>query len=491
MSQRNARTHFGTQLQSSRAGWLLGAVAGLAVCMSNSQGLAQEQPVAFTGAKIITISGEEIERGILVIHKGKITGVGSEAAMTIPADIKKVDVSGKVIMPGLVDTHSHIGGVAGADGSGPIQPSVRVLDSLNPFDQGFRRAVAGGLTTLNIMPGSGHLMSGQTIYVKLRGIKKADGAGEAGSTGGATTIDSLLIEDEEGKPMSGMKMANGTNSMRDSPFPGTRAKSAALVREQFIRAQEYKAKQDAAAASGKPEDAPARDLALEAMVEMIEGKRMVHHHTHRADDIMTVLRLQREFGFRVVLHHVSEAWKVAPEIAKAGVPCSVIVIDSPGGKLEAAELSWETGAKLEAAGAHVAFHTDDWITDSRLFLRSAAFAVRAGMSRAGALRALTLAGASMMDLDERIGSLEEGKDADFIVLSGDPLSVYTKVEQTWVEGSMVFDRSKPEDYLYAVGGYGAGNPLAPYMCCTDHMYLRSNANQNMNSGMNNGMSGGQ
>lgn len=462
----------------------MSTLAGVALCMSTVHTLAQEHPVAFTGAKIITISGEEIDRGILVVHEGKITGVGSEAAMTLPADMKKIDVSGKVIMPGLVDTHSHIGGIAGADGSGPIQPSVRVLDSLNPFDQGFRRAVSGGLTTLNIMPGSGHLMSGQTIYVKLRGLKKGDEAGDeaASHAGGGPTIDSLFIQDDEGKPMSGMKMANGTNSMREAPFPGTRAKSAALVREQFIRAQEYKAKQEAAAESGKPEDVPARDLALEAMVEILDGKRMVHHHTHRADDIMTVLRLQREFGFRVVLHHVSEAWKVAPEIAKAGVPCSVIVIDSPGGKLEAAELSWETGAKLEAAGAHVAFHTDDWITDSRLFLRSAGLAVRAGMSRAGALRALTLAGASMLDLDERIGSLEVGKDADFIILSGDPLSVYTKVEQTWVEGHMVFDRSNPEDHLYAVGGYGAGNPLAPYMCCTDHMYLKSSTNQTTSGG---------
>jgi imidazolonepropionase-like amidohydrolase len=191
----------------------------------------------------------------------------------------------------------------------------------------------------------------------------------------------------------------------------------------------------------------------------------VHHHTHRADDIMTVLRLQKEFGFRVVLHHVSEAWKVADEIAAAKVPCSVIVIDSPGGKLEAAEMSWGTGGVLEKAGVKVAFHTDDWITDSRLFLRSAALAVRAGMTRAGALRALTLSGAEMLDLGERVGSLEAGKDADFIILSGDPLSVYTHVEQTWVEGVKVFDRSVADDHLHAVGGYGAGNDQRPYMCC--------------------------
>jgi len=195
---------------------------------------------------------------------------------------------------------------------------------------------------------------------------------------------------------------------------------------------------------------------------------VVHHHTHRDDDIMTVLRLAKEVNFRVVLHHVSEGWKVADEIAKAGVPCSIIVVDSPGGKLEAVNLLFHTGAVLEKAGVKVAYHTDDWITDSRFFLRSAAFGVRAGMTRPGALRSLTLSGAEMLDLGSRVGSLEPGKDADFIVLNGDPLSVYTKVEQTWVEGKKVFDRSDPNDLLHAVGGFGAGNDQKPYMCCAEH-----------------------
>ena len=260
-------------------------------------------------------------------------------------------------------------------------------------------------------------------------------------------------------------MANGTNSQGNAPFPGTRAKSAALVREPFVKAQEYKAKIDAA--KGDASKLPPRDLAMEGMLEVLDGTRTVHHHTHRADDIMTVLRLQREFGFKVVLQHVSEAWKVASEIAKAGVPCSVIVVDAPGGKLEAAEMSWATGAILEKAGVHVAFHTDDWITDSRIFLRSAAMAVRAGMSRDGALRAVTLEGARMLDLSDRIGTLEPGKDADFILLSGDPFSVYTHIEQTWVEGAKVFDRSNADDLRYATGGYGASNPTKPYMCCTE------------------------
>ena len=225
------------------------------------------------------------------------------------------------------------------------------------------------------------------------------------------------------------------------------------MREQFVKAVEYRDKLQRA--GDDPEKRPSRDLAMEALVEVLEGRRTVHFHTHRHDDILTVLRLAKEFGFTPVLQHATESWRVAEQIAAAGAPCSVIVIDSPGGKLEAVELSMRTGAVLEKAGVLTAFHTDDWITDSRLFLRSAAMAVRAGMSRETALEALTIAGARMLRLDDRVGSLAAGKDADFIVLSGDPLSVYTRVEQTWVEGRKVFDLADAADRLYAVGGYGA------------------------------------
>jgi imidazolonepropionase-like amidohydrolase len=170
-----------------------------------------------------------------------------------------------------------------------------------------------------------------------------------------------------------------------------------------------------------------------------------------------VLRLAGEFNFKVVLHHVSDAWMVADEIAKAKAPVSLIVIDSPGGKLEAKDNSLTSGAALERAGALVGFHTDDGITDSRLFLRSAGLAVRAGMSREKALYGMTMAGARMLELDSRIGTLEPGKDADFILLSGDPLSVYTKVLETWVEGVRVFDRANPKDRLYQTGGYGSAD----------------------------------
>ncbi len=404
--------------------------------------------IAFVGARLIPIEGHEIENGVLVVRDGLIARVGSIDDTEIPVGATVRDVGGWTILPGLVDTHSHVGGGWGADGSAPIQPEVRVLDSIDVRSPSLQRAQSGGVTTVNVMPGSGHLCSGQTLYLKLR-------------DGGA--IEELLIRAEDGSIAGGLKMANGTNSQRGPPFPGTRAKSAALVRAKLLEALDYRDK--VARAGDDAEKLPPRDLALEALLEVLDGKRIVHHHTHRHDDILTVLRLRAEFGFRVVLHHVSDAHKVADEIAAAGVPCSVIVVDSPGGKLEARDLSLATGAALERAGVPVAFHTDDWITDSRLFLRSAALAVRAGMSREKALAALTIEGARMLDLDGRVGSLAVGKDADFVLLDGDPLSVYTRVRETWVEGKRVFDLAAEQDRLWAEGGWGAGNDSPP-PCCT-------------------------
>jgi imidazolonepropionase-like amidohydrolase len=403
---------------------------------------AQDKPIAFTGALIYPIAGPAIPGGVLVVHKGKILSVGVSGS-SIPVGAEVVDATGKVIMPGLVDTHSHLGGPQGGDASAALNPDARAMDAVNPTSDGFKKALAGGITTINVMPGSGHLMSGQTIYIKMREGK---------------IIEDLLIVNEKGL-YGGLKMANGTNPMRSTPgaFPGTRAKSAAMVRELFIKAQEYKKKVDKA---GKDESKmPERDLRMESLVEVLNGKRVVHFHTHKSNDVLTAIRLGQEFGFKPVLHHVSEGWKVAKEIAAAGLASSIITIDAPGGKLEAMNVSLNTGAALENAGAAVGFHTDDGITDSRFFIRSAALMVRAGMSRAKALEGLTLAGAKMLDLGTRVGSLEKDKDADFIILNGDPFSIYTRVEQTWVEGIKRWDISKPADKAFLNGGYDVYSPI--------------------------------
>jgi imidazolonepropionase-like amidohydrolase len=398
---------------------------------------AQERPTVFRGAHIIPITTAPIEDGVLVVQGGKIVAVGESGKVSIPANAVVHEVKGKVIMPGLVDTHSHIGGGDGGDRSAPIHGDVRILDAIDARSDKIQQAQAGGLTTVNVMPGSGLLMSGQTAYLKLRD--------------GRTIYDLLLCGDVLTEVCGGMKMANGTNPRGQPPAPGTRAKAAALVRAKFVRAQEYRDK--IRAAKGDASKLPARDLELDALVEVLDGRRVVHFHTHRHDDVLTALRLRQEFGFRMVLQHISEAWKIADEIAAAGVPASIIVLDSPGGKLEAAEVSMTNGAALERAGALVGFHTDDGVTDSRFFLRSAGLAVRDGMSRDAALYGMTMAGARMLDLEDRVGSLDAGKDADFIVLSGDPLSVYSRVEQTWVEGTKVFDLSDPRDRAFAVGGF--------------------------------------
>lgn len=406
---------------------------------------AQQTPQAFVGAHLYPIAGPPIENGTLVIQSGKIVALGPSDEVPVPDNAVRHDASNSVILPGFVDTHSHAGSVEGGDGSGPMHPDARALDSINVRDARIQKAQAGGITTANIMPGSGHVLSGQTLYIKHRDSK---------------VIDDLVIRRADGSLAYGVKMANGTNSRKDPPFPGTRAKSAAIIRERFLEAIEYR--DTVAQADDDAEKMPSRDLGLETLGEILAGERTVHFHTHRHDDILTILRLADEFGFKVVLQHVSDGWAVADQIAASPqvLGASIILIDSPGGKLEAKDNQLATAGILQRAGVLTGFHTDDSITDSRLFNRMAALAVRAGMSRAGALYGLTMAGAKMLGLEDRVGSLEPGKDADLVMLSGDPLSVYTLVRQTWVDGTKVFDRSDPQDRLYAEGGFGASHDQA-------------------------------
>jgi imidazolonepropionase-like amidohydrolase len=405
--------------------------------------------VAVRGAKIYPISGPPIENGVLLVRGGKIEAVGPASSVTVPADAKVVDATGKIVMPGIVDTHSHIGIIGNPpisanqdanESSGPVQPQLRAMDAINPAASGIRVAVSGGITTANIMPGSGNVIGGQTAYVKLRG----------------NTIEEMLIPGSIG----GLKMANGENPKgygRRDQAPMTRMEEAALARKEYTKAQEYKRKWDdynkAVAAGSKDAKQPDRDLGMEALVQVLEGKRIVQHHSHRADDIMTLVRISEEFHYRVVVHHGSEAYQVANELAKQHIPVTLTIVDSPGGKEETIDIVDNGAAILEKAGVKLAINTDDPINNSRFLIRAAAMAVRGGMTEEGAMRALTLNAAEMLDLGNRVGSLEKGKDADFIILSGPPFSVYTKVLETWIEGQKVFDRSKPTDLRYATGGY--------------------------------------
>jgi imidazolonepropionase-like amidohydrolase len=430
------------------------SLAASSLARGEKETLEVTSGTVFTAARIYTASGAPIENGYLIVDKGKVAAIGSgqDADLKVKGEATLRDLKGMTIIPGLVDTHSHIGiyprpavpaNSDGNEGSGPVQPGLRAIDAIFPNDPGIRMAVAGGVTTANIMPGSGNVIGGQTLYVKLRG----------------RTIEEMRIADM--KVLGGLKMANGENPKgysRRGPgqAPGTRMKVASLQREQFVKAKDYqrqwKAYRDKIAA-GKEATPPDRDLALEPLVEVLERKRTVHFHSHRADDLMTALRIADEFGFEIVLHHVTEGYRVADELARRKIPVSLTLVDSPGGKLEASGLLEENAAILEKAGVQIAINTDDFITESRFFLRTGAIAVRGGMSEDAALRALTRTPARMLHLDDRLGSLETGKDADFVILSGPPFSIYTQVLETYIDGNRVFDRSQKKDWAYQAGGF--------------------------------------
>jgi imidazolonepropionase-like amidohydrolase len=443
----------------SRRWFLLWAtILGTVIFCAESTIKAKEPATAtvYRGAKILTAAGKTFDPGVLVVREGKIVDVGPAEKVAIPDGAKVIDVGGKTIIPGLVDTHSHLGVYsrphvsANSDGNemtGPVQSLIRALDAINPFDPGIRMAQAGGITTANIMPGSGNVIGGQTLYVKLRGH----------------TVEQMWIPTDD--VVGGLKMANGENPKRayggKGQAPQTRMKIAALQRSEFIKARDYMRKWDTyrkKLATSDDATPPEVDLRLEPLVEVLQRKRTVHFHTHRADDIMTVLRLADEFQFELVVQHGTEAYKVADELAKRKVPVSMTVVDSPGGKAEVADFLEECGAELTKAGVKVLVNTDDFITESRFLLRTAAIPVRGGLDDEEALRSVTLYPAQVMHLDKKIGSLEAGKDADFVVLSGEPFSVYTRVLQTYIDGVKAFDLADEKQRLYQTGGFAVVQP---------------------------------
>ncbi len=434
-------------------------LAFVALCSLYSPSFAADppKPIAFKVGRLHPASAPPIDKAVLIVEDAKIVAVGKQGDVVIPRNAVVHDLPDAVIIPGLVDTHSHIGiwsrpsVPANADGnesSGPVQPALRALDAIHPNDPGIRMAVAGGVTTANIMPGSGNVIGGQTLYVKLRG----------------ETIDAMRIKDD--KTLGGLKMANGENPKgygRKGQAPFTRMKIASLQREQFVKAREYQQKWQKWESWRKTADVgfdsktmtpPEMDLSLEPLREVLEKKRTVHFHSHRADDLQTALRIAEEFGFDLVLQHATEGYRIADELAKKKIPVSLTLVDSPGGKLEAMGVLDENAAILDKAGVLVALNTDDAITESRFFLRTGSIAVRGGLNEDAALRALTLNAAKMLHLDHRLGSLEKGKDADFVVLSGAPFSVYTKVLSTYIDGVRYFDRLSKREWTYQVGGFG-------------------------------------
>ncbi len=403
---------------------------------------------AFVHAHLMPVSGAPVPDAVVLVDEGTITAVGPFGEVEIPSDAVVHDLTDKVLIPGLVDLHSHIGGGRLHERLSAVQPGVSAIDAIDPTHPSIQRAQAGGITTANVMPGSGKLMGGQTALLALRDAAEVDDMLLCGEPVGDGPLRRTAI-------CGGVKMATGTNPQGGSGDPASRMGAAFLQRGVMIRGQERVKALDAADGSRRAPAPPKPDLEEDALAQILRGERIVHVHGHRADDIVTAVRLRQEFGFALIVHHGSEGFKVASLLADEDVPVAINVLDTPGGKEETLERRLDNPAILAAAGVRIALITDDPVQDSRVFLRTGGLAIRGGLSEEAALRAMTLTPAELVRIGDRTGSIEVGKEADLAVLSGPPFSTWTHVEQTWVDGVQVYDRADPEQRRFATGGDAA------------------------------------
>ncbi|MCR4443083.1 MAG: amidohydrolase [Peptococcaceae bacterium] len=382
---------------------------------------------ALMNARIYTMNGKVLEKGSILWAGGKIIAVGE--GLKIPAGAAVTDLGGKTVVPGFIDAHTHLGileeiyqeeGDDLNEATEPVTPEMRALDAVNPNDRGFRDAVQGGVTTVMTGPGSSNVVGGTVLVMK---------------TAGRNLQEMVLI------PQAGLKVAFGENPKRtyaeQKKMPVTRMGIAALLRQAFVDAQVYAAKKEKSTKDGEVLE---RDLGMETMLRVLNREMPLRAHAHRADDIMTALRIAGEFGLEIVLEHGTEAHKLVPELLEQGVPVVLGPSFSNRSKVELAEMSWRTAAKLNEAGVLVALTTDHSVTPVQYLPVCAAMAVRNGMDEMEALKAITINPARILKLDHRLGSLAAGKDADMVVISGHPLDWRSRVEMVYIDGKLVYER---------------------------------------------------
>jgi len=404
---------------------------------------ADRRPALVTGgsfflddATLLTVTRGTIARGDLLVREGRIAAIGPD--LEPPAGVVVIDGRGLFAMPGLIDCHSHAaieGGVN--EGTLSIVPEVRIRDEIDPRDPTIWRALAGGTTTMNLLHGSANVIGGQNAVVKMRW----------GRTG-----PELLFE---GAPR-GVKFALGENPKQSNSgggfdrtrrYPATRMGVEAALRRAFTRARDYReewTRYAAARARGEERLEPRRDLRLEALVDVLEGRILVHSHCYRADEILMLLRVAEEFGFRVrTLQHVLEGYKVAAEIARHGAGPSTFS-DWWAYKLEAYDAIPHNAALLALAGCRGSVNSDSSDLTRRLYHEAAKTLRYGNLSEQEALAQVTIHPAWQLGIDARVGSLEAGKDADVALFNGHPLSVYSRCEYTFVDGECYFERRRPE-----------------------------------------------
>jgi len=394
---------------------------------------ATAETVAIRGGTILTIINGVIDNGTIVVEDGKITAVGTGVA--IPSGAKVIDATGKYVMPGIIDAHSHIAAESINEGSIAVSSMTGIKDVLDPTDINIYRELAGGVTTSNVLHGSANPIGGKNAVIKHRWGMNAD---------------ELLFEGA----LPGIKFALGENPKRSrgTPpgvprrYPSTRMGVMDVIRDAFTRARAYQNEwQEYEAAKQRRETdlvPPRRDLELEPLVEIMEGKRLVHAHCYRADEILQLLRVAEEFDFRIAtLQHVLEGYKVAKEIAEHGAGASTFS-DWWGYKMEAYDAIPHNAALMTEKGVLVSLNSDS-AEEARHLNQEAAKTMKwGGMTEEQALALITINPAKQLRIDDRVGSIEVGKDADFAIFNEHPLSVYAVAQTTIVDGKVYFDREQ-------------------------------------------------
>ncbi len=385
--------------------------------------------LAIKKAKLYTITDGIREGSVLIDAQGKITAVGD---VEIPAGAEVIDGSGKILMPGMIDAHGHAGayeeslGWEGSDGNettDPITPHLRVLDAINPHEEGIKETLAGGVTAMCVLPGSANVIGGQGVVVHMHG----------------NTVEEMIIKE------GGLKMAFGENPKRvysgQKKTPATRMATAAILRENLVKAQNYLAKLEKG--EEDPEKAPERDLKMEILVRVLKRELPVRAHAHRADDIMTALRIAKEFNLDIVIEHCTEGHKIVEELKEAGVWAIIGPTMTSRSKVELKDRSFETLKILWEGGVPVTITMDHPVLPAQYLPTAASFAVKAGLPYEEALKAVTINPATLLGMADRYGSIEIGKMADLALWSGDPLDTQSRVEKVFIHGRVVYTADRP------------------------------------------------
>ncbi|MFU0800981.1 MAG: amidohydrolase [Xylanivirga thermophila] len=384
--------------------------------------------IIIKNGKILTMADKTYEKGDILIDGKIIKKIGED--IIAPEDAKVIDAEGMWIIPGIVDPHCHIGmfedgmsfeGSDGNEATDPVTPELRAIDAVNPDDNSFREAREHGVTTVVTGPGSANVIGGQFAALKTYGRR----------------IEEMILKE----PLA-VKVAFGENPKRvysgQNKAPSTRMATAAILRQALIKAQEYKAKLE----KGKkdPDKMPERDLKMEILVKVLNKELPLKAHAHRADDILTALRIAKEFDVNITLDHCTEGHLIADYLLEENAKVIVGPLLSSREKIELKNLSFKAPAILSKAGVKVAMMTDHPVIPVQYLPVCASIAVREGMDEMEALKSITINAAEITGISDRVGSLEVGKDADIAIFTGNPLDIRSKTEYVFIDGNLVFKR---------------------------------------------------